>query len=288
MSIKSALVLLRVNNYIKNLLIFLPSFFSFSIVSSNNIEDLLFTFIFFSILNSSVYIFNDIADINLDKFHQKKKLRPIPSGLISLEASKKLALFLAIFSIIGFLIFFNFDIQILIIILLYVLLNYFYSYFFKNIKYIDILTVSFFYILRIYLGSYVAEVSLSIFFQLQVFFFSCFILSCKRMEIFYQYSKKKFLKKKYTLNSLKNLSYFFSILSVLNYFSYLFIDQKFTDSFSLYLSFLIYVMLILRYLNIISKKLIFDPIEIFYKDKIILLFLILYIFNFILGFNGLY
>ena len=70
--IKNILQLLRIEQYIKNLFIFAPLFFSFQF-SAANIYSATLVFILFSLMASSIYIFNDICDINEDILHPDKK-----------------------------------------------------------------------------------------------------------------------------------------------------------------------------------------------------------------------
>jgi 4-hydroxybenzoate polyprenyltransferase len=73
--------LLRIRQYYKNLLIFVPFFFS-----NSNIELYVFGIVGFLILcmfSSAGYIFNDLLDYKKDRIHKDKKNRPLASGLIS-------------------------------------------------------------------------------------------------------------------------------------------------------------------------------------------------------------
>ena len=89
---------LRVENYIKNLLIIVPYFFSGKIVYFPNIEyiKIILAFLAFSLVSSSVYIINDIKDINNDKIHKEKQNRVIASGQISILCASIIAIMLAI------------------------------------------------------------------------------------------------------------------------------------------------------------------------------------------------
>ena len=79
--------LFKINNWIKNLLILIPIFFSIIIPSHQMILELIILFFIFSLSASTIYIFNDIMDRNTDKFDLIKKNRPIASGLITLKDS---------------------------------------------------------------------------------------------------------------------------------------------------------------------------------------------------------
>ena len=86
--------LFRLNNWVKNLFIIFPIFFSKELFDFNKILPILISVFAFSCITSFVYILNDIFDINYDKNHPLKKNRPIASGIIS----KKKAILLGLFS----------------------------------------------------------------------------------------------------------------------------------------------------------------------------------------------
>jgi 4-hydroxybenzoate polyprenyltransferase len=64
--------LMRPYQYIKNILIFTPLFFTFE-YSAGRIMDVFVVFLIFSLVASSVYVLNDIIDRDLDAKHPKKK-----------------------------------------------------------------------------------------------------------------------------------------------------------------------------------------------------------------------
>ncbi len=93
---------------------------------------------------------------------------------------------------------------------------------------------------------------------------------------------------KYSIKELNFLSKLFLLLNLINYFIYFFEDDSFIDRHTLFLSFIIYAILLIRYFNINFKNKVFDPISIYLNDKYLILFSLLYLINFILGFYGVY
>ena len=77
-------------------------------------------------------------------------------------------------------------------------------------------------------------------------------------------------------------------MNILNYFLYFFYGERFTYSLSLEISLFIFCGLILRYYYINNKNKKFDPNSIFIKDRYLMSFSLVYIFNFVLGFYGFY
>ena len=98
--IKRYIKLLRVKHYIKNLLIFVPLFFSGKLYDMERLKYGFFGFIVFSLISSAVYILNDYKDIEKDRKHPVKKERPLASGCISKKAGLFI-MFLCIISAVG-------------------------------------------------------------------------------------------------------------------------------------------------------------------------------------------
>ena len=96
---KQYLKLIRPFHWVKNLLIFVPLFFSGQLFNLNKLFLLVLGFIAFSFVASSVYIVNDIQDADKDRKHPKKRFRPIASGRISKQHAVIFLIFLLIISV---------------------------------------------------------------------------------------------------------------------------------------------------------------------------------------------
>ena len=88
------LKLIRANNWIKNFFILLPLFFSANIFNYQILKLNLIIILCFSFITSSVYIVNDILDLEYDKRHPEKKNRPIPSGKYKIKQALLIGLLL--------------------------------------------------------------------------------------------------------------------------------------------------------------------------------------------------
>ncbi len=284
MSFNNFINLIRYKSYLKNLIIFLPLFLNYTSWSVTNFSKLILPLIFFSFLASSIYIINDLIDLETDKKHKFKKFRPIASGLVNFKTAIYISSCLAIISLLFF--FSYYDFKVFILVVTYLLVNVSYSILLKKIKYLDIFSVASGFFIRICIGSVLTNLEISNFFVIQIILFSIFILICKRREYFYFYDYKIF--SKYNLKELNLLSKIFLILNILNYLIYFTYGHRFTESFSLEISFLIFIFLILRYFNINFKNKNFDPISIYLNDNYLILLSFTYCLNFILGFYGFY
>jgi 4-hydroxybenzoate polyprenyltransferase len=151
------LKLIRPTNWIKNIIIIIPLFLGkkFNITDSVN---LLIGIISFSLMSSVGYIINDIRDIEKDRQHSSKKNRPLANGSANVKKSFYLAIVL--FSLAVFLSTLI-NTYALLILIGYFLLNYFYSIKGKSVRFVDILILSSFYLIRVIYGGVIVDVPLT-------------------------------------------------------------------------------------------------------------------------------
>ena len=97
--IKIYLKLIRVKHYVKNILLFVPLFFAHQMTKGIVLKECI-AFFAFSFMASSIYIINDIKDVEKDKIHPTKKNRPLASGVISKKNAIFLTCILVVFSLI--------------------------------------------------------------------------------------------------------------------------------------------------------------------------------------------
>jgi 4-hydroxybenzoate polyprenyltransferase len=74
---------LRVHQWLKNLLVLLPLAGAFKFDEPQLALQAVIAFFAFSFCASSVYVLNDLADLDSDRAHPRKRLRPFASGLLS-------------------------------------------------------------------------------------------------------------------------------------------------------------------------------------------------------------
>jgi 4-hydroxybenzoate polyprenyltransferase len=83
----AAVVAMRPTQWSKNGLVLLALVFSHQVTNLPAVGRVLLAFVAFSLAASAIYIINDIADHENDRFHPKKSLRPIASGRLSIPAA---------------------------------------------------------------------------------------------------------------------------------------------------------------------------------------------------------
>jgi 4-hydroxybenzoate polyprenyltransferase len=156
--IKALILSLRPKHWVKNFFIFAPLIFSQNLLKSQFVILSIGAFFAFCVASSSVYLVNDVLDIEQDKIHPQKKNRPIASGVIKPEFALIFAGFLAIFSLVVSSVINYFFMLVLAV---YIILNLFYSLWLKNIVILDVLVLSVFYLLRVVGGGIAIGVSIS-------------------------------------------------------------------------------------------------------------------------------
>ncbi len=161
---------IRVYQWVKNILVFVPLLLSHTYTNQVLVIEAIIAFIAFSLCASSVYIINDLCDIESDRQHPAKKFRPIAAGLISSGFAKFLAV--ALFSTAlatALLLNQNF----LFAFMIYFILTLAYSFGLKAIAIVDVLILGGLYTLRVIAGVVVINAEMSywlIVFSLFVFF----------------------------------------------------------------------------------------------------------------------
>lgn len=141
---------LRPKQWYKQSVIFIPLLFSRNLT---NLDAILLTFaatVSFSLIASSIYVLNDIIDIEEDRNHPRKKHRPIASGDVSVRLGVLTSIVLSILSLsLGYAI----GIPFMLLLMLYFVQNIFYSYTLKHIAFVDVLMISFGFVIRAVSGA---------------------------------------------------------------------------------------------------------------------------------------
>lgn len=274
---KSLFLVLRPSQWLKNSLIFLP------LVMAQRFEiDLLIKcfegMFLFSILASSIYIFNDIKDVASDTNHPKKKFRPIASGEINLITAYSLFWILSLSTL---LLTFFLNKGAFLLFLIYFILNIFYTRILKKILIIDICLLSFFYILRILIGSELTLIETSYWLISFSFFFFLYLSLLKR------YNELSMIKQNssfrpYSKNDkslLLILSTCIGLLSILIFSLYLNSDSAsliYTNQKFLWLVNFILFYWIARILILVNREIIDDdPFNFIIRDKLTYVILII-------------
>lgn len=277
--------LLRVNQYIKNLFIFLPLFFGLKIADWLSFSQTAVAFIGFCLVASAVYIFNDLYDIEEDKLHPVKKNRPIAAGKIS-----KIFAWYWLIGLLagGLLISLLLGPGIFSLFLLYALLNIFYTLKLKHLPIIDVNIVAANYVIRLFVGSIAAGVILSMWIILMTFLLALFIALAKRRDDVLIYLESGAKTRKaidgYNLDFLNSSMIIMAAVLIVSYVLYTVspdVIQK-THTKYLYTTAIFVILGVLRYMQLafVEKKS-DSPTDILLKDRFLQIVLAIWLLAFI-------
>ena len=266
--------LFKIHHSIKNIGIFLPLVAGHSIMSIT-FSEVTFHFINFTVIASIVYLFNNIKDYPSDINNKKLKYS------INLENLRGYYLFGITILFIQLIILILLAEEVIKICILYFFISIAYNYYFKQKKYLDIIIISIFHLLRIYYGAIAFEIELSLYFVLFCLAIFLMISANKRLTEVY----KKYENRPYKIVDKENLEIIqlsFAVFAVLIFLLYSFDSSKnifFINHYYLYLNFFIIVLLIGNFIYSQKKKQ-QDIIEFIYKNKINGLLVLLFFISF--------
>jgi len=149
---------LRLHQWVKNLLIFVPLISSHQIGNMSRLSMAIIAFFSFSLCASSIYLINDALDIDADRQHTEKRKRPFASGKLSLWYG---AAFLPILLSLSFLLAATISVQFVCLVASYLILTSLYSFWLKKQLLIDVFALASLYTLRIIAGSVAYSIHLS-------------------------------------------------------------------------------------------------------------------------------
>lgn len=205
---KTYLKLLRVKHYIKNILIFIPLFFSRTFFVKPKLLSAAIGFLAFSFICSAVYIINDLRDLEKDKSHPVKRNRPIASGAVTpIKAIVVLTVCIILSGILNWSISKSGNLS-FIFLIVYFLINLGYSVGLKDKPIIDVVILTAGFIIRVVYGAFITDINISGWLYLTVFAGAFFLGLGKRR------------------NEIKKLGTVGNTRPVLKYYSYEFLDRN--------------------------------------------------------------
>jgi len=282
---------LRPRQWIKNGFVFMALLFDQKLTNGPLLLRTTAAFVLFCMVSSTVYIINDLADIEKDKLHPKKRRRALPSG--------QLKPWFAILSAVGILavcvpLSFWLDLYFGVIVLVYFLLNLAYSFALKHVVIVDVMVVAACYLLRVAAGVVVAEAErFSPWLYLCTIFLALFLIIGKRRNelilLAGDANTHRPILEEYTLPLLDEMNHLVTTGAVIAYSLYTFSAENLprNNSMMLTIPFVIYGLFRYQYL-IYARGEGGAPEMLLYRDRPLLLtvvlwgiaiVLIMYVFN---------
>jgi len=131
----------------------------------------------FCVVSSAVYLLNDIKDVEQDRAHPTKRLRPIAAGELSEGFARSLALLLLAAGIAGA---WRLGSSFLYVILAYLALQACYVYGLKKVALVDLFIIATGFVLRALAGAVAIHVLISPWLLLCTLLLALFLALCKR------------------------------------------------------------------------------------------------------------
>lgn len=153
--LKALIKELRIHQWIKNGFVLIPLVFDRQLFLVDPFIRTIIGFFLFCFVSSSVYLINDVMDVEADRLHPKKKNRPIASGDLPIPVAVSSAIVLVVGSFIGA---FFLSKAFLIILVLYFFINLAYSMKLKHVPLVDVFIIAAGFVLRVGAGVSIIEV----------------------------------------------------------------------------------------------------------------------------------
>ncbi len=246
---------LRPKQWVKNLLIFAPLFFSGQVFTELLLIISLQGFFIFSLVVSGGYLINDVFDKSIDAKHPFKNKRPIAKGSLKTSTAILIAILM---NFIGLIWAYNLNLPFFFISLIYLMIMLGYHTWLKNYVLLDIIIVSSGYLLRIIGGGLLIKVEPSPWLLLVTFSLSLFLVVSKRigeMKNIPPENRRKSLSF-YSENMLNNMLVVSTTLTITAYAIYAFLstNNPVINRNILQLSLLPVIFGIFRYLYLMDKN----------------------------------
>ena len=165
----------------KNLFVYTGLIFSRNLMDPHLLVKVTIGFGLFSLMASSMYLFNDIRDVPNDRNHPEKQYRPIAAGKVKILAAYVVV---AAFGVISLVAAFWLDPKFSAILAIYGAVNVAYSIRLKHVAIVDIMIIAFGFVLRVIAGTMLTGVSPSDWLIICTMTFSLFLgFSKRRLEL---------------------------------------------------------------------------------------------------------
>jgi len=227
MKIKDYLSMLRMEQWYKNLVVFLAILFSENLFNAPMLEMTVLAFFALCLTSSANYIINDIADRKSDASNHEKKNRSIAAGKISLVYGLIIAGILLLAAI---LIANSISRYFVYAILFLFFFTQLYSFFLKKEAIADILCIGINFVTRAVAGALAINVWISPWLILGPFFLSIFLSTGKRYSELMYHGKNAVAQRKalqmYSLELMNALLLMSTACLIISYSLYCFLSQQ--------------------------------------------------------------
>ena len=254
--LKAILKTMRPKQWVKNGLLFAGLVFDRQLTHVPALLHTLAGFLLFSLLASTVYILNDLSDVEADRQHPRKSKRPIASGALPENVARVLVVLLLLLVFPGA---YWLSPIFAIICLIYFVLNLSYSAYLKHIVLLDVLALASFYVIRVAAGVSIIEVQrFSPWLYLTTTFGALYLGIGKRraelVSVIENGQKTRRVLENYTLPFLDQLITIVLTITILAYSLYTFSAPNLPENHLMMLTIPFVIFAIFRYLYLVQVK----------------------------------
>ncbi len=148
----------RPKQWSKNVLLFFGLIFALKLTDAVLVERAFAGFLVFCAASSCVYLVNDLADLEQDRLHPRKRHRPLAAGVITRGQAVALAVLLLVGAVAASV---ALGMQFAILTVLYILMTFVYSFRLKHVVLIDVFVIAAGFVIRAAAGAIVVSVPIS-------------------------------------------------------------------------------------------------------------------------------
>jgi 4-hydroxybenzoate polyprenyltransferase len=261
---------MRPHQWVKNLFVLAPLVFAKELGEAGPALRTAAAFGLFCLASSTVYILNDLADIEADRAHPVKRNRPLASGQVPTAVARAVGLGLAAFVLAASTFLGGWVVA---SIGGYLALNLAYTFGLKRIAYVDVLSITAGFELRVLAGTFAAQVPPTLYLLVVTFLLATFLGFGKRMHELVQgegATKQRAVLARYNRRTLLALLYTTGLATVATYVVYT-LDPSNRSAFGtdyLLLSAPMPLFGVLRFLHLVrTQPEVESPTEEMLKDK---------------------
>ncbi len=167
----------RPRQWIKNVLVLTAPLAAGRLLESEVLFRAALAFVAFCLVSATVYLINDVRDMEEDRLHPRKRFRPIASGELSPTAALGLA---AVTGVLGFGLGFWTSYTLGLTLTVYLVVQVLYSVYLKHLPVVDLAVVASGFLLRAIAGGVATRIELSQWFLLVAAFGSFYMIAGKR------------------------------------------------------------------------------------------------------------
>lgn len=280
MRISTLVSLVRCKHWVKNVLVLFPIVFDGALVARPDLTaKAVCALLAFCFVSSAVYVLNDLRDVKSDRKHPTKCRRPIASGAVTPAQARTVAIVsIALFAVFGAAAA-GTNLAAWACILAYAVTNVVYSMGLKHVPVLDVAILAAGFFLRVLYGALVTDIVISAWLYLTVFALSFYLGLGKRRNEYVKMagSGTREVLSKYPKEFLdSNMTVFFALGLV--FYSLWATDASTVERTSEYVIWTIPLVFVicLRYSFLVSGESSGDPVEVVFKDKVLLALIALF------------